>query len=182
MGPFSLRVSLRFSLPHVRSRPRLDHRGRVAGRESFVERLVEVRILIGHLRLGLGFLVHGNFSGSPFRNQPGIAVGGSIIPPILSCENAHFTISNVGPCGRACDPHMRTAPFRAGPRDYSASRGCFEQALSIGMASKGSVREKAYSGTKPDRAGCNGQLDLEARFKDPPGLQACRSLQANLFR
>jgi hypothetical protein len=37
------------------------------------------------------------------------------------------------------------------------------------MASKGSVREKAYSGTKADRAGCNGQLDLEARFKDPPG-------------
>jgi hypothetical protein len=33
--------------------------------------------------------------------------------------------------------------------------GCFEQALSIGMVSKGSVREKAYSGAKPDRARCN---------------------------
>jgi hypothetical protein len=37
------------------------------------------------------------------------------------------------------------------------------------MASKGSVRERAYRGAKPDPAGCNGQLDLEAGFKDPPG-------------
>jgi hypothetical protein len=49
------------------------------------------------------------------------------------------------------------------------------------MASKGSVREeKAYSGAKPDRAGCNGQLDLEARFKDPPGqfkpVDLCRQI------
>ena len=33
------------------------------------------------------------------------------------------------------------------------------------MASKGSVSR----GAKPDPPGCNGQLDLEARFKDPPG-------------
>jgi hypothetical protein len=73
-------MSLRFSLRQVRSRPRLSHRGRVAGRERFVERLVEVRILSGLLRLGLGFLVHGTFSGSPFRNQPGTVVGGRNYP------------------------------------------------------------------------------------------------------
>jgi hypothetical protein len=58
--------------------------------------------------------------------------------------------------------------------------GCFEQALSIGMVSKGSVREKAYSGAKPDRARCNGQLDVEARFKNPPGqfkpVDLCRQI------
>jgi hypothetical protein len=31
------------------------------------------------------------------------------------------------------------------------------------MAWKGRVRERAYRGAKPD-----GQLDLEARFRDPP--------------
>jgi hypothetical protein len=64
---------------------------------------------------------------------------------------------------------MRTAPFRVGPRDYSTSRGSFKQASSVGMASKGSVRERVFRGAKPEPAGCNGQLDLEARFKDPPG-------------
>jgi hypothetical protein len=34
------------------------------------------------------------------------------------------------------------------------------------MAWKGRVRERAYRGAKPDPA---EQLDLEARFKDPPG-------------
>ena len=75
-------MSIRFSLLQVRSRPGLGHRGRVAGRKRFVERLIEVRILIGLLRLGLGFLVHGNFSGSPFRNQPGIAVDGQNYPTV----------------------------------------------------------------------------------------------------
>jgi hypothetical protein len=82
-------MPLRFSLPQVRSRPGLGHRGRVAGRKRFVERLIEVRILIGLLRLGLGFLVHGNFSGSPFRNQLRMSVG-RIIPLFLSCENTFF--------------------------------------------------------------------------------------------
>ena len=84
------------------------------------------------------------------------------------------------PFGRACNPHMRTASFRAGPRVYSASRRYFEQASSVGMASKGSVRERAYRGAKPDPAGCNGQLDLEARFKDSPGqfkpVDLCRQV------
>jgi hypothetical protein len=75
-------MSFWFSLPQVCSRPRLGHRGRVAGRERFVERLVEVSIFIGLLRLGLGFLVHGTFSGSPFRNQPGIAVDGQNYPTV----------------------------------------------------------------------------------------------------
>jgi hypothetical protein len=48
------------------------------------------------------------------------------------------------------------------------------------MATKGSVRERAYRGAKPDSAGCNGQLDLEARFKDPPGqfkhVDLCRQV------
>ena len=48
------------------------------------------------------------------------------------------------------------------------------------MASKGSVRERAYRGAKPDPAGCNGQLDLEARFKDSPGqfkpVDLCRQV------
>jgi hypothetical protein len=66
-----------------------------------------------------------------------------IIPPILSCENAHFTISK--------SARLRTAPFRVAPRDYSAPVGCFEQASSLGMPSKGSVRESAYRGANSFR-------------------------------
>jgi hypothetical protein len=74
---FSLRMSPRSSLRRVRPGPGLGHRGRVASRERFSERLVEVCILFGLLlRLGLGFLGHGNSSGSPFHNQPEIAVSG----------------------------------------------------------------------------------------------------------
>ena len=76
----SSRMSLRFS--QVRSHPRLGHRGGVAGRKEFVERLIEVRILIGLPRFGIDFLVHGNLSRSPFRNQLRIAVGGQNYPTI----------------------------------------------------------------------------------------------------
>ena len=38
-----------------------------------------------------------------------------------------------------------------------------------GMASKGSIRERAVVAQSETPAGCNGRLDLEARFKDPPG-------------
>ncbi len=48
------------------------------------------------------------------------------------------------------------------------------------MASKGSVRERAYRGAKPDSARCNGQLELEARFKHPPG-QSSMSISADKF-
>jgi len=117
---FSLLGSLRFSLRHVRSRPRLGHRGRVTGREWFVERVVDVRILIGRLRLGLGFLVHRNFSGSPFRNQPWIAVGGRIIPPFLSCENARFTISKSALLD-APAIHIFALPLQGRPQRYLAT-------------------------------------------------------------
>src|ERR1700720_3383166 len=69
---FSLRMSPRSSLRRARPGPGLAHRGRIASRERFSERLVEVCILFGLLlRLGLGFLGH-----SPFHNQPEIAVSG----------------------------------------------------------------------------------------------------------
>jgi hypothetical protein len=59
---FSLRMFPRSSLRRVRPGPGLGHRGRVASRERFSERLVEVCILFGLLlRLGLGFL--GTLSG-----------------------------------------------------------------------------------------------------------------------
>jgi hypothetical protein len=48
------------------------------------------------------------------------------------------------------------------------------------MALKGGVRERAYRGAKPEPARCIGQLDLEARFKDPPGqfkpVDPCRQV------
>jgi hypothetical protein len=91
----SRRMSLRFS--QVRSRPRLGHRGRVAGRKRFVERLIEVRILIGLPRFGIGFLVHGNLSRSPFRNQLRIAVGGQNYPTIPIARKSHFTINRSAP-------------------------------------------------------------------------------------
>src|ERR1700730_13746858 len=78
---FSLRMSPWSALRHVRPGPGLGHRERVASRERFNERLVEVGILFGLiLRLDLGFLGHGNSSGSPFHNQPEIAVSGQDYP------------------------------------------------------------------------------------------------------
>ena len=48
------------------------------------------------------------------------------------------------------------------------------------MALKGSVRERAYRGAKPEPAVYIGQLDLEARFKHPPGqfkpVDPCRQV------
>jgi hypothetical protein len=83
-GGFSLRMSPRSCLWHVRPGPGLGHRDRVASRERFSERLVQVCILFGLLlRLDLGFLGHGNSSGSPFRNQPEIAVSGQDYPTVL---------------------------------------------------------------------------------------------------
>ena len=116
-------------------------------------------------------MVNGNLR-QRLREQPDLPVPAP--PPDLSANPA-FAQSRIKP-----QTFCRSPPFRAGPRVYSASRGCFEQASSVGMASKGSVRERAYRGAKPDLAGCNGQLDLEARFKDLPGqfkpVDLCRQV------
>ena len=91
---FSLRMSPRSSLRHVRPCPGLGHRERVASRERFGQRLVEVCILIGlFCALALAFLFMGT---PPVRHSTinrKLPSAGGIIPPFLSCENAHFTIS-----------------------------------------------------------------------------------------
>ena len=85
---FSLRMSPRSSLRRVRPGPGLGHRGRVASRERFSERLVEVCILFGLLlRLRLSF----SWSWELVRFAIPQSTGNCrqwLIPQFSLCENA----------------------------------------------------------------------------------------------